>query len=118
MGTVLATGKEVCSLEQTAKLIFENPVQGLAFLCRVFLLRRLLLSGRSILASGSNGYFTACAASGGKAPANPASFLPWNMTEDRLAELRDSISSESSPDTSGRNSLSFPRLDELPVDFR
>jgi len=47
-----------------------------------------------------NCYFAACAASGGKAPANPTSFLPWNLPEDRLAELRDSTSSESSPDTS------------------
>ena len=47
-----------------------------------------------------NSYFAACAASGGKAPTNPTSFLPWNLQEDRLAELRDSISSESHPDTS------------------
>ena len=47
-----------------------------------------------------NCYFAACAASGGKAPANPTSFLPWNLPEDRLAELRDSTSSESPPDTS------------------
>ena len=45
-------------------------------------------------------YFDACAASGGKAPANPASFLPWNLEEDRLADLRSSDSSEASPDTS------------------
>jgi len=47
-----------------------------------------------------NWYFAACAASGGKAAANPASFLPWNLPEDRLAELRNSTRSESSPDTS------------------
>jgi len=47
-----------------------------------------------------NWYFDACAASGGKAPVNPASFLPWNLAEDRLAELRSSASSEASPDTS------------------
>jgi len=45
-------------------------------------------------------YYDACAASGGKAPANPASFLPWNLEEDRLADLRSSDSSEASPDTS------------------
>jgi transposase len=45
-------------------------------------------------------YFNACAESSGKAPVNPASFLPWNLTEDRLAELRSSASSETSPDTS------------------
>lgn len=47
-----------------------------------------------------NCYFAACAASGGKAPTNPTSFLPWNLPEDRLAELQDSNSSESPPDTS------------------
>ena len=47
-----------------------------------------------------NCYFAACAASGGKAPANPASFLPWNLEEDRLAELRTSTNNKSSPDTS------------------
>ena len=47
-----------------------------------------------------NGYFAACAASGGKAPANPASFLPWNLSEDRLVELQDSTSSELPSDTS------------------
>ncbi len=47
-----------------------------------------------------NCYFDACAASGGKAPANPTSFLPWNLQEDRLAELQRSTSSEASPDTS------------------
>lgn len=42
-----------------------------------------------------NWYFEACAANGGKAPAEPEAFLPWNLSEPRLAELR--ISSPSSP---------------------
>ena len=33
-------------------------------------------------------YFSACAANGGKPPDNAAEFLPWNMTETRLAELQ------------------------------
>lgn len=45
-------------------------------------------------------YFGACAASDGKVPNNPASFLPWNLTEDCMAELQDSTSREASPDTS------------------
>jgi transposase len=45
-------------------------------------------------------YFESCATSDGKVPNNPASFLPWNLTEDRLAELRSSTSSELFPDTS------------------
>ncbi len=45
-------------------------------------------------------YFDACALGGGKAPENPASFLPWNLSETRLAELQSSNSSEPSPDTS------------------
>lgn len=45
-------------------------------------------------------YFAACAPSGGKATANPTSFLPGNWQEYRLAGLRDSISNESHPDTS------------------
>jgi hypothetical protein len=44
-------------------------------------------------------YFEACAAAGSKAPDNPASFLPWNLSEARLEELQDSTS-KSAPDTS------------------
>ena len=44
-------------------------------------------------------YFDACAAAGGKAPDNPESFLPWNLSETRLAELQSSTTA-SSPDTS------------------
>ena len=39
-------------------------------------------------------YFEACAAGGGKPPDNPASFLPWNLSETRLADLQNSTSSE------------------------
>jgi transposase len=45
-------------------------------------------------------YFDACALGGGKAPENPASFLPWNLSEERLADLRSSTSSTPPPDTS------------------
>jgi transposase len=45
-------------------------------------------------------YFDACASGGGKAPDNPASFLPWNLSETRLAELQSSTSSEPLSDTS------------------
>ena len=45
-------------------------------------------------------YFQACAASGGKVPNNPASFLPWNLSEERLANLQSSTSSTPPPDTS------------------
>ena len=45
-------------------------------------------------------YFNACAARGGKVPNNPASFLPWNLSENRLSELQGSTNSEPSPDTS------------------
>jgi transposase len=44
-------------------------------------------------------YFEACATAGGKAPDNPESFLPWNLSESRLEELRDSTN-KSAPDTS------------------
>ena len=44
-------------------------------------------------------YFDACAAAGGKAPDNPDSFLPWNLSETHLAELQSSTSA-SSPGTS------------------
>jgi|688.fasta_scaffold168026_1 transposase len=40
-------------------------------------------------------YFEACAANSGLAPVETASFLPWNLSETRLAELR--ISSPSGP---------------------
>ena len=45
-------------------------------------------------------YFDACAASGGKTPDNPASFLPWNLSETRLADLQNSASNEVPPGTS------------------
>jgi len=44
-------------------------------------------------------YFEACAAAGGKVPDDPKSFLPWNLSETRLAELQNSTGT-SSPDTS------------------
>jgi transposase len=45
-------------------------------------------------------YFNTCAAVGGKAPANPEAFLPWNLSETRLAELRNVTDREASQDTS------------------
>lgn len=45
-------------------------------------------------------YFQRCAERGGKAPDDPEPFLPWNMSQDRLAELQNSTSSEATPDTS------------------
>jgi len=45
-------------------------------------------------------YFEVCAASGGKAPDNPASFLPWNLSETRLAELQSSTHHDALPDNS------------------
>jgi len=45
-------------------------------------------------------YFEACAAGGGKPPDNPASFLPWNLSETRLADLQNPTSSEAPPGTS------------------
>jgi len=45
-------------------------------------------------------YFDTCAASGGKVPDNPASFLPWNLSEARLAELQSSTRGNPPPDTS------------------
>jgi len=45
-------------------------------------------------------YLEACAASGGKPPDNPASFLPWNLSETRLADLQSPTSSSCADDTS------------------
>jgi transposase len=45
-------------------------------------------------------YFEACAESGGKIPDNPASFLPWNLSSDRLADLRNPVVNISTADTS------------------
>jgi transposase len=45
-------------------------------------------------------YLDVCAASGGKAPDDPASFLPWNLSETRLADLRSLTPSPSADDTS------------------
>jgi hypothetical protein len=47
-----------------------------------------------------NWYFEACAACGGKAPAEPASFLPWNLCEERLAALQVSSTNSQKPNTS------------------
>jgi len=46
------------------------------------------------------GYFEACAASGGQVPENPASYLSWNLPEERLADLQSAHSSTPLPDTS------------------
>jgi transposase len=45
-------------------------------------------------------YFEACAADGGKPPDNPASFLPWNLSETRLADLQNPNSSEATSGSS------------------
>lgn len=47
-----------------------------------------------------NWYFKTCAECEGKAPNDPASFLPWNLTEDRLAELQNFTDGAMFPDTS------------------
>lgn len=47
-----------------------------------------------------NWYFESCAACGGKAPAETDPFLPWNLSEERLAELRISSSGSPKPNTS------------------
>jgi len=44
-------------------------------------------------------YFQACAAAGGKAAPDPASFLPWNLSKDRLAALQLFSPSQSQPKT-------------------
>jgi transposase len=45
-------------------------------------------------------YFEVCAANGGRVLDNPATFLPWNISPSRLAELRSSPNSAAPPDTS------------------
>lgn len=45
-------------------------------------------------------YFEACAAAGGNVPDDLQSFLPWNLSEERLAELQGATSSIPPPDTS------------------
>ena len=36
-----------------------------------------------------NWYFESCAANAGRAPAGVENFLPWNVSDDRLTELRN-----------------------------
>jgi transposase len=45
-------------------------------------------------------YFDSCAAEGGKAPSDVALFLPWNLNQERLAELQIDSPSPHQPDTS------------------
>jgi transposase len=45
-------------------------------------------------------YFDACAQNGGTAPNNPADFLPWNLSEARLAELKIVPSDKTTSNTS------------------
>jgi transposase len=45
-------------------------------------------------------YLESCAAGGGNPPDDPASFLPWNLSETRLADLRSLTPSPSANDTS------------------
>ena len=47
-----------------------------------------------------NWYLEACAAEGGRPPDNPASFLPWNLSETRLAELQNPTNSGEFSDSS------------------
>ena len=47
-----------------------------------------------------NWYFEACANSGGKAPVDVAEFLPWNLSPDRLSELRNSTAGNSNVNSS------------------
>jgi transposase len=42
-----------------------------------------------------NWYLHECANNGGKSPSNAALFLPWNLSENRLTELRNPIISQS-----------------------
>ena len=44
-------------------------------------------------------YFDACAINGGRAPEKVEIFMPWNLSEERLAELRNPHG-ESFPNTS------------------
>ncbi len=43
-------------------------------------------------------YFAECAGNGGKVPSDPASYLPWNLPADRLADLRNPPASPSGSD--------------------
>ena len=45
-------------------------------------------------------YLEACAAEGGKPPDQTASFLPWNLSESRLVELKHPTNREAVSDTS------------------
>jgi transposase len=45
-------------------------------------------------------YFNACAAAGGKAPENAASFLPWNLSPARRAEMQEALPHPSAIDSS------------------
>ena len=45
-------------------------------------------------------YLESCAAAGGKAPNDIEPFLPWNLSDERRAELGDRTELQSAPDTS------------------
>ena len=47
-----------------------------------------------------NWYFEACAEGGGRTPDNPDGFLPWNLSETRLAKMRGTTSRPSAANTS------------------
>lgn len=47
-----------------------------------------------------NWYFEACAENDGKVPDNPASFLPWNLTSDRLDSLKKTPAKVTTANTS------------------
>ena len=50
--------------------------------------------------NGLNWHLDACAADGGQPPDDPAEFLPWNLSETRLAELQKPTQSETFANTS------------------
>ena len=53
-------------------------------------------------------YFDACAANGGKAPDNPASFLPWNLSEARLTGTEKCNGAPDASNTSIAQPSNFP----------
>ena len=45
-------------------------------------------------------YFETCAENGGKAPVDSAAFLPWNLSPDRLTDLRNPLPDAPTAETS------------------
>jgi len=97
--TVFVERPAVAMANNTAERVLRNPVvgrknyDGSGSVWSAHLAARMLSVRQTVLLWGLNphhglsAFFQACADNGGQSPADLSSFLPWQMTPERRAEL-------------------------------